>query len=58
MVKGLFEIDKFYKTGLKGGKIGGKGGMKENFHLGAFAVKKVKKVGLLRMGGCAAELPG
>ena len=34
-----------------------KAGSKKNFHLGSFAVKKVGKVGKLRIGGYAAGLP-
>ena len=37
--------------------MGKKAGRKKNFHLVPFAVKKVKKVGLLRS-GYAAGLPG
>ena len=49
MIKGLFEIGEFSKTGLKGGKMGGKGGVKEKFSFCRFRLKKVKKVGFLRM---------
>ena len=35
-----------------------KEGRMKNFHLGAFAVKKVKKVGLLRSGYAAGLLGG
>ena len=34
-----------------------KAGRKKNFHFGIFAVKKVGKVGKLRIGGYAAGLP-
>ena len=35
--------------GLKGGKMGGKGGVKEKFSFCRFRLKKVKKVSFLRM---------
>ena len=48
-IKGLFEISKVYKTGLKGGKMGGKSGVKEKFSICRFRLKKVKKHTFLRM---------
>ena len=48
-IKGLFEIVEFSKTGLKGGKMGEKGGVKEKFSFCRFRLKKVKKVSFLRM---------
>ena len=50
MIKGLFEIGEFSKTGLKGENMGGKGGVKEKFSFCRFRLKKVKKVDKLRMG--------
>ena len=44
----LFEIGKFWKTGLKRGKMGRKGGVKEKFSIWRFRLKKVKKHTFLR----------
>ena len=44
-VKGLFEIGKFWKTGLKAGKMGGKVGMKEKFSWCPFCSSKSEKSG-------------
>ena len=44
-IKGLFEIGEFSKTGLKGEKMGGKGGVKEKFSFCRFRLKKIEKGG-------------
>ena len=45
MVKGLFEIGKFQKMGLKEGKWAEKSGSKKNFHFGVICGKKSEKGG-------------
>ena len=42
-INGLFEIGKFWKTGLKRGKIDGKGGVEEKFSIWHFRGGKSEK---------------
>ena len=45
MINGLFEIGEFSKTGLKGGEMGKKGGVKEKFSIGGIWGEKSEKGG-------------